>query len=120
MEPERVLGMNRTTLIYADYGKLADQMSGSDSAASKAAKLELEVAAHAAAAPGQNAARVQAAKALVDVAKSNRPRLVRAHALRLIGFVGGKAEAGAIAGLAKHPEIGQDAKIAIKRIQSAK
>ena len=120
MEPERVLGMNRTTLIVADYGKLADQMSGSDSVTSKAAKLELEVAAHAAAAPGQNVARAKAAKSLVDVAKSNRPRLVRAHALRLIGFVGSKADAAAVAGLTKHPEIGQDAKIAIRRIQAAK
>jgi hypothetical protein len=112
--------MNRSTLIYADFGKLADQMSGSDSVTSKAAKLELEAAAHAAAAPGQTPARAKAAKALVDVAKSNRPRLVRAHALRLIGFVGSKADASAVAGLSKHPELGQDAKIAIKRIQSAK
>jgi len=120
MEPERVLGMNRTTLIIADYGKLADQMSGPDSVTSKAAKHELEVAAHASAAPGQNAARTKAAKSLVDIAKSNRPRLVRAHALRLIGFVGSKADAAAVAGLTKHPEIGQDAKIAIKRIQAVK
>jgi len=120
MEPERVLGMNRSRMIFADYGKLADQMSGTDPVASKAAKAELETSAHAAAAPGQKAARAQAAKALVDVAKSNRPRLVRAHALRLIGFVGSKADAAAVAGLTKHPEIGQDAKIAIKRIQAAK
>lgn len=112
--------MNRSRMIFADYGKLADQMSGTDPVASKAAKAELETYAHAAAAPGQNAARAQAAKALVEVAKSNRPRLVRAHALRLIGFVGSKADAAAVAGLTKHPEIGQDAKIAIKRIQAAK
>jgi len=120
MEPERVLGMNRSTLILADFGKLADQMSGTDPVSSKAAKHEMEVSTHATAAPGQGAARAKAAKALVDVAKSNRPRLVRAHALRLIGFVGSKADAAAVAGLTKHPEIGQDAKIAIKRIQSAK
>ena len=120
MEPERVLGMNRSTLIYADFGKLADQMSGTDPVSAKAAKHEMEVSSHATAAPGQGAARVKAAKALVDVAKSSRPRLVRAHALRLIGFVGSKADAAAVAGLTKHPELGQDAKIAIKRIQSAK
>ena len=120
MEPERVLRMNRSRMIFADYGKLADQMSSTDPVASKAAKAELEIFAHAAAAPGQKAARAQAAKALVDVAMSNRPRLVRAHALRLIGFVGSKADAAAVAGLTKHPEIGQDAKIAIKRIQAAK
>ena len=120
MEPERVLGMNRSRMIFADYGKLADQMSGADPVTSKAAKAELETSAHAAATPGQNAARAQAAKALVEVAKSNRPRLVRAHALRLIGFVGSKADAAAVAGLTKHPEIGQDAKIAIRRIQAAK
>ena len=120
MEPERVLGMNRSTLLYADFGKLADQMSGTDPVASKAAKAEMETSAHAASAPGQKAARAQAAKGLVSIANSNRPRLVRAHALRLIGFVGTKADAAAVAGLTKHPEIGQDAKIAIKRIQAAK
>lgn len=120
MEPERVLGMNRSRIIFADYSKLADQMAGTDPTSSKAAKLEMEISAHAAAAPGQGAARAQAAKGLVDVAKSNRPRLVRAHALRLIGFVGSKADAAAVAALSKHPEIGQDAKIAIKRIQSSK
>lgn len=112
--------MNRSRIIFADYGKLADQMSSADPVASKAAKVEIETSAHAAAAPGQTAARTQAAKGLVAVATSNRPRLVRAHALRLIGFIGSKADAAALTGITKHPEIGQDAKIAIKRIQSAK
>lgn len=112
--------MKAEKISPASIAKLADAMMSADPVVSKAGKMDLEVAAHAAAAPGNGPVRAVMASALVLVANSNRPRLVRAHALKLIGFVGAKAHATGISKLSNHPEIGQDTKIAIRRISAGK
>ncbi len=97
---------------------LADAMGSADPQAAKAAKLALEKFVHAAGAPRAGAApRRETLRALSTVALSKRPRLVRAHALRLIGLLGGPGEAKTLAPLEKDPQLGDDARMARERIQ---
>ncbi len=97
---------------------LADAMASTDPQVAKAAKLALEKLAHAAGAPRASAAqRRETLRALSTVALSQRPRLVRAHALRLLGLIGGPGEVKALAPLEKDPQLGDDARMARERIQ---
>ena len=92
-------------------------MGGSDKARAKAAKLALEQVAHNAARPGAPKAERQTTIAgLLEVARSSRPRLARAHALRLLGLIGGKVEERALSSLERDPEIGEDARMARERL----
>ncbi|MGC4044354.1 MAG: hypothetical protein QM758_11200 [Armatimonas sp.] len=96
---------------------LADTMGGSDLAAAKAARASLASFTHAAAAPNAGAGqRRETIKALTEIATSKRPRMVRAHALHLLGLVGGKGELRAIAPLENDPEVGEDARMATTRL----
>jgi hypothetical protein len=90
---------------------LADIMGGSDPAAAKAARQEIERFAHAAGAPRAGSVqRRDAQKALSEIALSKRPRLVRAHAIRLLGLIGGREEDRLLGPLERDPEIGEDAR----------
>ena len=96
---------------------LADAMGSPDPATAKAAKLALEKFTHAAGAPRAGAAqRRETLRALREIALSKRPRLVRAHAIRLLGLIGGKPEAQALAPLERDPELGDNAHMARERI----
>lgn len=94
---------------------VADAMASAHPAVSKAARLELERRVHAAARPGSD--RRPTIGALRGIALAPRPRLVRAHALRLLGFIGDRRAERAIARLESDPEIGEDARMARERIR---
>jgi hypothetical protein len=97
---------------------LADIMASPDPATAKAAKLALEKLAHAAGAPRAGAVqRRETLQALREIALSKRPRLVRAHALRLLGLIGARPEAQALAPVERDPEVGEDARMARERIR---
>jgi hypothetical protein len=99
---------------------LADGMASADKATAKAAKLALEKLAHAAGAPRAGAGqRRETLRALSEIALSRRPRLVRAHALRLLGLIGGRAEEKVLASVERDPEVGEDARMARERIRRA-
>ena len=99
---------------------LAEAMAGADPVRAKAAKREMAHQVHAACAP-KKPGRERAAliKDLTTLLETRRPRLVRAHAARLIGYAGSKGEDKALAKYASDPEIGEDIKMARERIQRA-
>lgn len=97
---------------------LADAMAGADPAAAVQATRALEKLAHNAARPGAPDERGQALAELKKLAISRRPRKVRAHALRLLGFVGDRGTERALAALERDPEVGEDARMARQRIRA--
>jgi hypothetical protein len=75
---------------------------------------------HHAARPGGAPGEVrQAADALLGVARAaGRPRMVRAHALHLLGFVAkNNTTASALRTLMTDPEVGEDARMALARAE---
>lgn len=106
---------------------LAELMAGKDPAVAKAAKAAMEAVTHRALAPPpgkdrpDRAARERAAAALTEVVDSSHPRMVRAHALFLLGFAGdGAQHEKALALLEKDPEVGEDARMARQRLRSVR
>lgn len=96
---------------------LADTMGGADPVAAKAARVSLASFAHAAGAPNAGSGqRRETIKALTEIANSKRPRMVRAHALHLLGLIAGKGELRSLAPLERDPEVGEDARMALARI----
>jgi hypothetical protein len=107
---------------------LAELMGGADRAVAKTAREAMEALVHRSLAPvsGKNrpdpAVRARTAAALREIAAASaRPRLVRAHALCLLGFAGdGSADEKALAALENDPELGDDAHMARQRLRSAR
>lgn len=98
---------------------LADLMASDDKAIAKAAKMALRDITHYAAQPGAWRERLAVAQALLAVAASNRPRMVRAEALHLLGFVADARFAPAVSALVGDNEVGEDARMALERIKAA-
>jgi hypothetical protein len=97
---------------------LADTMAGSDPVKAKAAMLQMTQDVHGAAAPGQSKAlRAELLKELMAIVASKRPRAARAHATRLIGYIGSKGEDKALARLATDPELRADIQMARERLR---
>jgi hypothetical protein len=93
-------------------------MGGPDPAAAKAAKAALTSFVHAASAPRTGAAqRRETLRALSAIVLSKRPRMVRAHAVYLLGLLGGKSEERALAPQERDPEIGEDVRMARERLR---
>jgi len=105
---------------------LADLMGGADPAVAKTARAGMETLVHRVRAPppgkdrGDGAARARTADALAQIARSSRPRMVRAHALYLLGFAGDGSHEKALAALEKDTEVGEDARMARQRIRSVR
>lgn len=97
---------------------LADAMAGTDKARAKAAKAALAQEVHAACAPGgDKTLRAALLKEILLILNSKRPRLVRAHAIALLGFIGSKADDKALARLAADPELKEDIRMARERLR---
>ena len=97
---------------------LADAMAGSDPVKSKAAMLQMAQDVHGAGAPGQpKALRSALLKELLAIVMSKRPRGVRAHAARLVGYIGSKSDDKALARLAADHEIKTDIQMARERLR---
>lgn len=97
---------------------LADTMAGSDPVKAKAAMLQMVQDVHGAGAPGQpKALRAELLKELMAIVASKRPRGVRAHAARLIGYIGSKGDERALARLAGDPELKADIQMARERLR---
>lgn len=97
---------------------LADTMAGGDQVKAKAAMLQMAHDVHAAAAPGQpKAFRSALLKELLDIVASKRPRMVRAHATRLVGYIGSKADDKSLARFATDPELKADIQMARERLR---
>jgi hypothetical protein len=101
---------------------LANQMADADKVKAKAAKRELERAAHLAARPGGTKKdRETLIAALLEVVKGEKTYapVARAHAARLLGFIGGKGEERALAPYEKDAAISDDIYMARERIRRA-
>ena len=99
----------------------ADGMASPDKAGAKRAKKYMDEIVHDAARPGAAASyRKQTIAHLLTVVRSQRPRLVRAHALRMLGLIGGKPESNALAPLEVDREVGEDARMARERLQRSR
>ena len=97
---------------------LADTMAGSDQVKAKAAMLQMAHDVHGAAAPGQpKAFRAALLKELLSIVASKRPRMVRAHAARLVGYIGGKANDRELGRFASDPELKADIQMARERLR---
>ena len=97
---------------------LADTMASADLARAKAAKLQMANDIHVACAPGQpKAARATLLKELLLIVGSKRPHLVRAHATRLVGYIGSKTDDKVLARFAADPEIKADIQMARERLR---
>lgn len=97
---------------------LAETMASSDPVRAKAAKLAMAQQVHAACAPKKSSRdRAPLIKELLEIVSSPRPRLVRAHAARLVGYIGGKGEEVALGKAESDPEIGEDVRMARERIR---
>ena len=96
----------------------ADAMAGMDKVRAKAAKAAMAQAVHAACVPGSDKAlRAALLKELSLILSSSRPRLVRAHATALLGFIGSKADDKALARLTADPELKEDTRMARERLR---
>jgi hypothetical protein len=101
---------------------LANRMADPDKIKAKMAKVAMERLVHAQARPGANKKDRQSVNdGLLMVAKEekNYSRMTRAHALRLLGYIGGRGEERALGSLEKDPELGEDARMARERIRRA-
>ena len=97
---------------------LADGMASANKAMAKLAKAYMAETVHDAARPdAPKAYRKQTIAYLLAVIRSRRPRLVRAHALRLLGLIGGKPEEKLLAPLEADREVGEDARMARERLR---
>lgn len=100
----------------AAIAPLADRMAGADRGVAKAAGEAIERIVHHAARPGaRNEARAVSA-ALLQVAESNRARLVRADAIHWLGFVGDGRVVPGLAKLLADPALRDEARMALERI----
>jgi len=105
---------------------LADRMGDPDPAVAKAAKAAMEHLVHHKLAPvggkdrPDGAAYTAVADALLEIVHAPRPRLVRAHALYLVGFAGDGPHEKALGALEKDPQVGEDARMARQRIRSVR
>jgi hypothetical protein len=97
---------------------VANGAASSDPATAKKARLFLEGIVHQYAAPNApKNLQHSVAEALLTIAQdSQRPRMVRAHALRLLGFIGDKKHANALKPLLSDPQLSEDAHMATERI----
>ena len=97
---------------------LAEAMASSDPVKAKAAKREMERQIHDACRPGKPwRERDPHLKELTTLLEKRHPRLVRAHAARLIGYAGSKEEESALAKYEPDPEIGDDIQMARERLR---
>ena len=98
---------------------LADLAAGEDKPIAKAAKKAMEDITHYAARPGARDEAATVAAELLHIAEAKpRPRMVRAHALYLLGFAGDDRAIPGLTRLLPDPEIGEDARMALERIGS--
>ncbi len=101
---------------------LGKQMSDPDKATAKMAKVAMERYVHAQGRPGANKNdRQSVIEGLMTVAKDRTAysRMARAHAIRLLGYIGGRGEERNLESLEKDPEIGENARMARERIRRA-
>jgi hypothetical protein len=104
--------MRDSLLAYADL------MAGPDPVKAKAAKAEMEKTIHLVCAPGHSKTiRNDYVKELLAIVNSKRQRLVRAHAVRLLGLAGSKGEDKALVRFAADPELKDDIKMARERLR---
>lgn len=99
---------------------LANRMADPDKAKAKMAKVAMEKLVHVQARPdGNKKDRESVAKGLLSVAKDGNAysRMTRAHAIRLLGYIGAGSEERALGALEKDPEVGEDARMARERIR---
>jgi len=97
---------------------LADLMKEDDRKVGKAAKEAAQQIVHHAARPGAQDEARAVADALVKVAASPRPRMVRSNALYWLGLVGDDAVVPALVKLLGDREIREDARMALERLPS--
>jgi len=96
---------------------LADLAASPDKALAKSAQKAMADITHHAARPGTPSEARQAADALLKIAQTtSRPRMVRAHALHLLGFVATDADVPGLRALLADTEVGGDARLALERI----
>ncbi len=101
----------------AAVAPLAELIDSTDKGASRAATEALGRVAHYAARPSAPPVERQAvAVELLRVATAPRPRMVRAEALHLLGFVGNGNTVPPLARLLNDPEVREDARLALERI----
>lgn len=101
---------------------LANLMASPDKVKAKAAKRELERTAHLMARPGAaKKERETFVAGLMEVIKDDKTYspAARAHAARLIGFLGGKGDERALGAYEKDPAIAEDIFMARERIRRA-
>lgn len=99
---------------------LANRMADPDKIKAKMAKVAMERLVHAQARPTAiKKDRESVINGLLTVAKESKTysRMTRAHAIRLLGFIGGRGEERALGSLENDPEIGEDARMARERIR---
>jgi HEAT repeat protein len=104
------------TMGASAIAPLADLMASTDKGAARAAKQALQHLAHHAARPGATPEARRASTELLKVAASGRPRAVRADALELLGFVGGREVVLALATLLRDAEVREEARMTLERI----
>jgi hypothetical protein len=101
-------------------------MGSPDPAIAKAAKaamqrlVHLKLASPAGTDRPDGGARTAVAESLLDIARSSRPRLVRAHALYLVGFTGDGRQEKTLSALENDPQVGENARMARQRIRSVR
>lgn len=96
---------------------IADLMASTDKGVVRSATEALGRVTHYAARPAASKNEKRAvAQALLQVATSPRPRLVRGEALHQLGFVADERNVSAIARLLDDPEVREDARMALERI----
>ncbi|WP_394796771.1 hypothetical protein [Armatimonas sp.] len=96
----------------------ADLMAGTDKVQAKAAMLRMAQTIHTVCRPGgSKTIRADYLKELLDILGGKRPRHVRAHATRLVGYIGSKTDDKALARFAADPELKADIQMARERLR---
>ena len=95
---------------------LADLMASPDKSVAKGAKVALQNIAHYSARPGASKEAQAVTTALLKVADSTRPRMIRAEALNLVGVVGDGRAVPTLTKLLSDKEVREDARMALERI----
>jgi hypothetical protein len=103
---------------------LADIMGGTEPSAAKSAKLAMERYVHQCLGPHpgkdrpDGKVRSAVAESLQTIVASARPRLVRAHALLLLGFAGDHRDEKSLTAMLTDAELGPNARMTVQRIRS--
>ena len=95
---------------------LAELASSDDKGIALSATGAMDKIAHYAARPGAKIEAEKVTRELLKVASSTHPRMVRANAIQLTGFIGDNLAVGGLARLMKDKEVREDARLALELI----